>query len=143
MSGKQCRSRSYAAAFCGIWSGLGNTLFAQACLSQSLGILWYLSMYECLTVQILFRSPPHALSDLGPHCLLRSTCTATDEGGIHIIFFLFLHENICCRYSLEVPHRGASNEYPQHMFLWRNKKDISIFLIKNVPYLLLCICPNT
>ena len=23
---------------------------------------------------------------------------------------------------LEAPRRGASNEYPQHMFLWRNKK---------------------
>ena len=31
--------------------------------------------------------------------------------------FLFLHENICCGYQLEAPHRGASNEYPQHMFL--------------------------
>ena len=27
-------------------------------------------------------------------------------------------------YSLEAPCRGASNEYPQHMFLWRNKKNI-------------------
>ena len=26
-------------------------------------------------------------------------------------------------YSLEVPHWGASNEYPQHMFSWRNKKN--------------------
>ena len=33
------------------------------------------------------------------------------------IFFLFLHENICCGYSLEAPQRGASNEYPQHMVL--------------------------
>ena len=39
-----------------------------------------------------------------------------------LIFFLFLHENICCGYSLEVPQRGTSNEYPQHMFSWRNKK---------------------
>ena len=23
--------------------------------------------------------------------------------GVHKIFFLFLHENICCGYSLEVP----------------------------------------
>ena len=39
---------------------------------------------------------------------------------IQIIFFLFLHKNICCRYSLEAPHSGgASNEYPQHMFSWR------------------------
>ena len=27
------------------------------------------------------------------------------------------HENICCGYSLELPRRGHSNEYPQHMFL--------------------------
>ena len=27
-------------------------------------------------------------------------------------------------YSLEAPWQGASNEYPQHMFLWRNKKNI-------------------
>ena len=25
---------------------------------------------------------------------------------------------------LPLIHRGASNEYPQHMFLWRNKKKI-------------------
>ena len=41
-----------------------------------------------------------------------------------LIFFLFLHENICCGYSLEAPRRGTSDEYPQHMFLWRNKKNI-------------------
>ena len=41
-----------------------------------------------------------------------------------LIFFLFLHKNICCGYSLEVPWRGASNENPQHMFSWRNKKNI-------------------
>ena len=28
---------------------------------------------------------------------------ATDKRGIHIIFFLFLHETICCGYSLEAP----------------------------------------
>ena len=54
-----------------------------------------------------------------------------------MIFFLFLHENICCGYSLEAPRRGASNDHPQHMFSWRNKKDISIFRTKKAPYLLL------
>ena len=33
-----------------------------------------------------------------------------------IFFFLFLYENICCGYLLEVSHLGASDEYPQHMF---------------------------
>ena len=60
------------------------------------------------------------------------------RGGIHTIFFLFFHENISCGYSIEAPRQGASNEYRQHMFSWRNKKDISIFRMKKVPYLLLC-----
>ena len=32
-------------------------------------------------------------------------------------------QNIDCGYSLEPPRRGGSNEYPQSMFLSRNKKD--------------------
>ena len=31
-------------------------------------------------------------------------------------------QNIECGYSLEPPRRGGSNEYPQSMFLSRNKK---------------------
>ena len=30
-------------------------------------------------------------------------------------------QNIDCGYSLEPPQRGGSNEYPQYMFLSRNK----------------------
>ena len=42
--------------------------------------------------------------------------------------------NICfCRDSLEAPLGGASNEYPQHMFLSRNKKK------KNCEYPLLSV----
>ena len=33
------------------------------------------------------------------------------RGGIQIIFFLFLHENICCGYSLEVPHHFCMKTY--------------------------------
>ena len=32
-------------------------------------------------------------------------------------------QNIDCGYSLEPPGRGGSNEYPQSMFLSRNKKN--------------------
>ena len=32
-------------------------------------------------------------------------------------------QNIDCKYSLEPPRRGGSNEYPQSMFLSRNKKN--------------------
>ena len=40
-----------------------------------------------------------------------------------MIFFLFFHENMLW-YSSEAPRRGASNEDPQHAFLWRDKKNI-------------------
>ena len=32
-------------------------------------------------------------------------------------------QNINCGYTLEPPRRGGSNEYPQFMFLSRNKKN--------------------
>ena len=32
-------------------------------------------------------------------------------------------QDIDCGYSLEPPRRGGSNEYPQSMFLNRNKKN--------------------
>ena len=38
------------------------------------------------------------------------------------IFHIFA-QNIDCGYSLEPPRRGASNEYPQFMFLSRNYKN--------------------
>ena len=32
-------------------------------------------------------------------------------------FFLFYHGIVCCVYSLELPHRGNSNEYTQHTII--------------------------
>ena len=37
--------------------------------------------------------------------------------------FHIFAQNIYCGYSLEPPRRGGSNEYPQFMFLSRNKKN--------------------
>ena len=34
----------------------------------------------------------------------------------YTLFFLFLLKHIDCEYSLELPRRGGSNEYPQSMF---------------------------
>ena len=39
-----------------------------------------------------------------------------------LIFFHISDQNLDCGYSLEPPRRGGSNEYPQSMFLSRNKK---------------------
>ena len=38
-------------------------------------------------------------------------------------------QNIDCGHSLEPPRRGGSNEYPQSMFLSRNKKN-NVYLCK-------------
>ena len=35
--------------------------------------------------------------------------------GVYIIFLISV-QNIDCGYSLELPRRGSSNEYPQSMF---------------------------
>ena len=37
--------------------------------------------------------------------------------------FLTSAQNIDCGYSLEPPWQGGSNEYPQSIFLGRNKKN--------------------
>ena len=47
----------------------------------------------------------------------------------HNIFFM---ENIRCGYSLESPQKGDSNEYTQHMFLWR-KQNYPLIVTKNLP----------
>ena len=38
-------------------------------------------------------------------------------------FFFIFAQNIDCRYTLEPPRRGGSNEYPQSMFWSKNKKN--------------------
>ena len=53
---------------------------------------------------------------------------APDKSG-YPCFSHFLTK-LCCGYSLGAPGRGASKEYPQHMILWRNKKNIGIFRLK-------------
>ena len=57
---------------------------------------------------------------------------------IIVIFFLILPLKHTLWYALEAPHRGASNEYPQHMFSRRNKKNI--FPISPLIKLFLCTC---
>ena len=50
-----------------------------------------------------------------------------------LTFSLFLEENICCGNSLEVPHRGTSNEYPQHIFFLEIR---TIYIYHNLDTLL-------
>ena len=50
----------------------------------------------------------------------------TKNKNFQIKFLILFHisaQNIDCVYSLEPPRRGGSNEYPQSVFLSRNKKN--------------------
>ena len=49
---------------------------------------------------------------------------------ILVYFFLLLYKNICCGYSLEVPHWCTSNECPKHIFLWQTGENYSIIITK-------------
>ena len=65
------------------------------------------SHYENLPIQIYRKiSPPK-----------------TENFQIKIDIFHISAQNIECGYSLEPPRRGGSNEYPNSMFLSRNKKN--------------------
>ena len=56
--------------------------------------------------------------------ILKNFPTKNENFQIKILIFLiFFAQNIDCGYSLEPPRRGGSNEYPQSMFLSRNKKN--------------------
>ena len=87
-----------------------------------------------------------------------------------MLSILFLHENICCGYSLEAPRQGASNEYHnicfcreirkilcgypllsvamylnRFVFIMEKKKDTAVstlFWFKQVFYLELYIIPT-
>ena len=49
--------------------------------------------------------------------------TTTEFSDKNSSIFHISAQNIGCGYSLEPPRRGGSNEYPQSMFLSRNKKN--------------------
>ena len=53
----------------------------------------------------------------------------------YTLLFLFLLRNIDCGYSLELPHRGSSNEYTQSMFFEQKYEKISEFLSENFNFL--------
>ena len=57
---------------------------------------------------------------------LKVTFIGLDKGGYPVnIFLISPRKHMLCR--------DPSNEYPQHMFSWRNKKNINTFGLKKAP----------
>ena len=80
----------------------------------------------CLDTEMNKSSGKHAYIILTP---LNATFIQQNWGlQGYSLFFLFLQNNIDCGYSLEPPHKGSSNKYPQFMF-WAEIWKISEFFI--------------
>ena len=56
--------------------------------------------------------------------------TGLNKSGYQINSFLISPWKHLLWYSLEEPRLGASKEYPQNIFLWRNTKNINTFGLK-------------
>ena len=73
----------------------------------------------------LFALRKHAYSNI-----LKISPPTTESFQIKIlILFHISAQKLECGYPLEPPRRGGSNEYPQSMFLSRNKKN-NVYLCK-------------
>ena len=62
--------------------------------------------------------------------ILQGIHIGLDKGGYPVNNLLISPRKHMLWYSLEAPRRGASNEYPQHIFSLRNKKNINTFGLK-------------
>ena len=81
--------------FCGLWH------------------VYYLSQFVCSSLR------KHAYSNI-LKILPPKKRKFSDKNSV---IFHISAQNIYCWYLLEPPRRGGSNEYPQYMFLMRNKKN--------------------
>ena len=66
----------------------------------------------------------HGLFEL----IVESLRNFSDSSSKQILreIFLLYYEIVCCVYSLELPHRGNSNEYTQHTIILLKIKNISM-----------------
>ena len=75
-------------------------------------------------VVLILHIPAYSLRKDACSNILKISPPKTEIFKIKILsFFHISAQNIDCGYSLELPHQGGSNEYPQSMFLSSNKKN--------------------
>ena len=84
---------------------------------------WFESKLDTLVRRYITKTCLYNFDPLKPHFYI----VKLGFTGVYIIFLVLL-VNIDCGYSLELPRRGGSNEYPQSMF-WAKIWKISEFFI--------------
>ena len=67
--------------------------------------------------------------------IMANTYIGLDKSGYQVNMLLFLHENICCEYSLEAHRRGTFNQYHNIRFR-REIRKISIYLDRKKKHLI-------
>ena len=60
--------------------------------------------------------PPHYVNMSMQFTAIFHGCKNDNHQMIFFYIFLIFAQNIDCGYTLEPPHLGGSNEYPQSMF---------------------------
>ena len=87
------------------------------------------------TCTVFHMQPAYPCSLVSVCYLHQSTVRGPDKGGYLVNIFISPQKHMLW-YSLEAPWQGTSNEYPQHMFSWRNKKNTNNFGLKKAPLVL-------
>ena len=80
--------------------------------------------HQCLT------QPPQNLDEI------KFKDIGLDKSGYQVNSFLISPQKYYVVVLIKAPWRGTSNEYPQHMFFWRNKKNINTFGLKKKSHLI-------
>ena len=78
---------------------------------------WIIRVQDCLQIWLHYENIPIQI-----YCKFNHQKNENFQIKNSDIFYVSA-QNIDCGYSLEPPRRGGSNEYPQYMFLSRNKKN--------------------
>ena len=81
---------------------------------EYLGLLWYQMPF--VADFSITKTRPFSILKILPSKIEKNQIKNSD-------IFHISAQNIDCGYSLELPRQGGSNEYPQSMFLSRNKKN--------------------
>ena len=130
---RHCRINRQTASACAVWSVHSLFVYGRSTTSPKLCLLRRYTVYlvsHWLGVVCLSLTAPEFHYKT---CLIKSIENSPPKNWKFsdkktLIFHIFA-QNIDCCYSLEPPHRGDSNEYPQSMFWAEIRKNISEFFI--------------
>ena len=98
-------------------TAVNNFFFCRSKLWKTKNTFCYFDLEDEETGTLRKNFGRHDVPALYPYS--RTNDASTNGTDLYWHFSYFFHKIVCCGYSLKMPWQGASNEYPQHMFLCR------------------------